>query len=103
MFCQKDIRDAKLSCPADSKRTDVGTGYITLSETIEGFTKVGHLPGDIKSKVQYWDEGDGIAATLKRRRACWHIKCKNKTLHVTKLTRLQKCDNEQSVIADHNV
>ena len=61
-------------------------------ETIKGFAELGELPKEIESKLQWLDEGDGIEATLKRHNACWHHKCKQKLLHVTKLDRLHKSD-----------
>lgn len=88
IFCQSNISKCKTNCPANSKRTDVGIGYRTLCETLRGYINLGQLPGDIKPYVQYWDEGDGMESTFIRHSACWHIKCKHRFVHATKLDRL---------------
>jgi hypothetical protein len=44
IFCQKDT-SARLVCPAESKRMDIdiGSGYKTLADNVEGFRAVGKL------------------------------------------------------------
>ena len=74
IFCQRDVRNSKTTCPADSKHADVGSGYRSLCESVNGFIKFGKLPADIQTVIQYWDEGNGFEATFMQRRACWHIK-----------------------------
>jgi len=89
-FCQQNKRQSKLNCPADSKRTDIGAGYTSVAHVIEGYVKLGQLPPDLKCTFPYWDEGNGIEATFKEHRARWHIKCKQRLIHDTKLGRLRK-------------
>ena len=61
--------------------------YASLAAAVDGFRKTGCLQPGLKCKD--WDEGDGIEATCKRRRACWHASCRQQ-LHSTKLERLRK-------------
>ena len=100
IFCQRHIPKLKINCPADSKRADVGAGYRTLCETVAGFIRLGQLPSDIVPHVQYWDEGDGMESTFMRHRASWHIKCKQKFVHVTKLGRLSAADTTDAADTD---
>ena len=95
IFCQRDIRNSKTNCPADSKRADVGSGYRSLCDALNGFINLGKLPSDIQNLVQYWDEGAGFESTFIRHRACWHIKCRQRLVHGTKLERLSasSCPN----------
>ena len=86
IFCQKEIPKVRTVCPADSKWSDVGCGYATLSGVVRGFTEVSHTVPGLKTDV--WDDGDGIEATCQKNRACWHAPCRQK-LHVTKLNRLR--------------
>ena len=86
IFCQREIAKVRTVCPSDSKRTDVGCGYASLATAVRGFSEIGELPSGIN--VEAWDEGDGIEATCRRRRACWHASCRQ-VLHGTKLDRLR--------------
>jgi len=88
LFCQRTIRNWKINCPADSKRADAGCGYRSLSETVNKHMQLGELPRDISSFVHAWDEGDGMETALSRHRACWHVKCRQRLVHGTKLERL---------------
>lgn len=101
IFCQKHLRKIKTSCPADSKRSDVGSGYKSLSDVISGFMELGELPLDIKYYVPYWDDGDGMEASFTRHRACWHIKCRQRSLHCTKLERLQNRQPNEEIGFDN--
>ena len=87
LFCQHVLAKCKTVCPADSKRADVGHGYASLAAAVDRFRETGCLPPGLKCKD--WDECDGIEATCKRRRACWHVPCRQQ-LHSTKLERLCK-------------
>jgi hypothetical protein len=90
IFCQKSLQSVKTNCPADSRRTDVGCGCKSLYDAVEEFAKLGQLPSDVIPFVQFWDEGNGNEATCASHRACWHIKCRQRFFHSTKLERLQK-------------
>lgn len=88
IFCQKYLRDNKLNCPADSKRTDIGSGYATLAQVLDGYTKLCQVLAELNCKLKFWDEGPGIEATLSHHRA--------------KLSRMQKCEVDK--VADtHSV
>ena len=88
IFCQKTLKSVKTTCPANSKRLDIGSGYKSLADTVNGYTEAGQLPSEIH--VQFWDEGDGIEATCKRHSACWHSACRSQLLHSTALKRISK-------------
>lgn len=87
-FLLKGTNTEKTSCPAESKRTDVGIGYKTVATTIDGFVRLGQLPSTITPFFAFWNEGDGIQETFVRRKAVWHIKCKQRLFHGTRLGRL---------------
>ena len=96
LFCQRTVRNWKTNCLADSKRADAGCGYRSLSETVQKYMQIGELPQDILPFVHVWDEGDGMEATLTRHRACWHIKCRQRLVHGTRLERLNKDYDDKS-------
>ena len=62
MLCQRVLNRVKTSCPANSKRDNIGAGYISLENDVAGFEEIGELPPGLV--VTTWDEGDGIAAIL---------------------------------------
>ena len=67
VFCQKKTK-VKTVCPGNSKRSDAGCGYKTLSDVIHGYLACGELPVGVNTDG--WDEGGGIEATFKRDQAC---------------------------------
>jgi len=87
IFCQQSSKSSKTTCPAQSKRNDIGCGYKSLAETVEGYMQLGQLSLDIN--LSLWNDGDGIEATLRRHSACWHRKCRNCFVHATTLQRLR--------------
>jgi len=48
----------KTVCPADSKQSDVGSGYTSL-KTVHGFAEIDKMPPDVN--IDERDEGDGIS------------------------------------------
>ena len=66
VLCQKDTYE-KLCCPAESQRSNVGSGYHTLADNLLTFSKIGCLPKTIDlSKL---DDGEGIQTTVEHHRA----------------------------------
>lgn len=65
-----------LNCPAKSKRTDTGAGYVTLGDNLTSFLQLGKRPLPID--IARLDEGDGIGSTLARNHAQWHTSCRLK-------------------------
>ena len=63
IFCQNVTPKNKTTCPADSKRSDVGSGYKTLAEIVSGYREIDSLPKNVP--VDHWDEGDGMKALSK--------------------------------------
>ena len=59
VFCQENTSE-KRECPANSKQSNRGAGYITLQKDMESFYEAGELQLDL-AKL---DEGEGIAETL---------------------------------------
>src|SRR6218665_3035970 len=103
IFCQNANPTMKTTCcPADSKSSDLGSGYKTLAEIVLGYHEIDKLPKNIP--VDLWDEGDGIESTLQTHRACWHLSCRN-VLHATALDRLrqkrQHASNEEASVREH--
>jgi len=93
IFCQKTQKSLKLTCPAHSKRSDVGSGYKSLAEKIKQFQEYG-LPPEVNLRIL--DEGDGVEATCSRHKACWHKTCIGRVLHTTTLSRLSVPANDSS-------
>ena len=79
VLCQKDTSE-KLCCPAESRRSNVGSGYQTIADNLPAFSKIGCLPKTIDlSKL---DDGEGIQTTFEHHKARWHDSCRleyNKT------------------------
>jgi len=86
IFCQKESW-SKTVCAADSKRTDIGCGYRTLSEAVDSLRTIGKLLASLNMDI--WDEGAGIENTCKERKARWYSQCRE-ILHPTAVARLNK-------------
>ena len=84
VFCQENTSE-KRECPANSKQSNRGAGYITLQKDLESFYEAGELQLDL-AKL---DEGEGIAETLLKHNASWHKSCRVK-YNATKLKRLER-------------
>ena len=65
-LCQEPS-NKPLTCPAKSKRTDNGAGYVTLGDNLKSFHQLGKRPLPID--IARLDEGDGIGNTLARNHA----------------------------------
>lgn len=74
IICQKEVKNENLSCPANSKRKDVGVGYSSFVCALEEFRKLESLPVSID--VSLLDDGSGIEDTLSRNKAKWHKNCR---------------------------
>ena len=104
IFCQKESRSCKTTCPGNSKRSDVSCGYKSMSNAIIGYLQYGQLPVDIN--VQLWDKGDGIEAILTRHRACRHKTCRSRLFHATTLSRKHMhddCHETRKLLENHDV
>ncbi|CAC5423002.1 unnamed protein product [Mytilus coruscus] len=86
LICQNSTEE-QLQCPADSKRSNVGAGYISLSENLVRFNEIGCLPDSINLTIL--DDGSSIANTLVKNNAKFHKSCSLK-FNSTKLKRAQK-------------
>ena len=73
VLCQED-KNEKLVCPADSKKQDVGAGYVSLANDVTAFDNAGCLPNTLS--VSRIDDGDGIETTLKCHKAKFHSSCR---------------------------
>ena len=73
IICQQDKND-KLVCPADSKKEDVGAGYVSLANDVTAFDNAECLPKTLSmSRI---NDGDGVEATLEYHRAKFHKSCR---------------------------
>ena len=83
ILCQKLTKES-LQCPVRSKRLDLGAGYKSMAENLQGFFAIGALPFDVKQNKL--DDGSGLFNTLSKHEAPWHKSCKDK-INSTKLKR----------------
>ena len=86
MMCQKDSQEI-LQCPAESKRKDLGAGYISLAKNIKRFEELKSLP--MKLDIEKLSEGQRLEDTLLKRKAKVHKTCKDKFSNL-KLLRAEK-------------
>lgn len=86
ILCQ-ERKDERLQCPAESKRTNSGAGYLTLEKDLLGFKEHGSWPISVDAK--HLDDGDGIGMTIARHSAKWHPSCRLKCSS-SRLARIQK-------------
>jgi len=70
VICQT-VTDENLQCPAESRRTDEGAGYITFSENLARFHELDSIPVALDRPVRRLDEGNGVRAALEERQAKW--------------------------------
>ena len=71
VVCQDD-KDELLQYPANSKRSDIGSGYKTLSSNLQGFYELEPqlLPSHYKDFMQI--DGDELESCFVSNSACWH-------------------------------
>lgn len=62
----------ELLCPDDSKRKDVGTGYVSMATNLSNFGPVGALSTELTELVK--QTGD-LAELLTSKHAQWHKSC----------------------------
>jgi hypothetical protein len=75
IICQVKTNEP-LQCPANSKRSDVGSGYKSSADNIKSFQDLGEIPQKLDPKKI--DDGSGIENSLIRNKASWHKSCRNK-------------------------
>ena len=83
-LCQEPS-NKPLNCPAKSKRTDNGDGYVSLGDNLESFLRLGKRP--LPTDIARLEEGDGIGSTL----AQWHtcrLQCSTSRLARAEATAL---------------
>lgn len=85
-ICQNSTEE-QLQCSADSKRSNVGAGYISLSENLVKFNEICCLPDSINLTI-IGDES-GMANTLVKNKAKFN-KSSFLKFNSTKLKRAQK-------------
>lgn len=86
ILCQ-NITKESLQCPARSKRLDLGAGYNSMAENLQGFFAIGALPFDVKQNQL--DDGSGLFNTLLKHEASRHKSCKDR-INSTKLKKGRK-------------
>ena len=55
---------------------DLGAGYKSMAENLQGFLAIDALPFDVKQNQL--DDGSGLFNTLLKHEASWHKSCKDK-------------------------
>ena len=96
LICQEQ-KEESLTCPSQSKRKDVGSGYSSLAENLIRFHELGQLP----INLERLDEGNGIEMAMVANSAKYHQSCRLQ-YNNTKLQRAQKRALTVSS-EDHNV
>ena len=86
IICQNETEES-LTCPANSKRRDVGAGYQTLASYIPAFLQMKHLNLSLHPEIE--NAGENLAEILSLRKASWHKTCSNR-FNKTKLDRAKK-------------
>jgi len=78
-------------CPAESKRKDVGTGYLTAAkEPFNFYNYGGVLPYSLRLRIECLNDGSaGIASIILNHRAKWHKSCRD-NYNNTKLCRIKR-------------
>ena len=72
VICLED-KDEKLVFPADSKKQDVGAGYVSLAKDVTAFDNAGCLPKTLGlSRI---NDGDVVEALLEHHRGKFHKTC----------------------------
>ena len=71
LICQEQ-KEEPLTCPSQSKRKDVGSGYRSLAESLIRFNELGQLP----IHLNRLDEGNGIEMTMVANNAKYHQSCR---------------------------
>ena len=84
LICQEQ-KEEPLTCPSQSKRKDVGSGYSSLAENLIRFHELGQLP----IRLERLDEGNGIEMTMVANDAKYHQSCRLQ-YNNTKLQRAKK-------------
>ena len=84
LICQ-ELKEEPLTCPSQSKRKDVGSGYSSLAESLIRFNELGQLP----IHLARLDEGNGIEMAMVANDAKYHQSCRLQ-YNKTKLQRVEK-------------
>ena len=82
IVCQQMTDDVP-HCPANSKRSDVGTGYETFAKDLKSFQELGQMPVPIDTEKLSID----LKELFMNHAAKWHKKCRDK-FNATKLQRM---------------
>lgn len=90
-LCQDD-KEEQLQCPANSKRSDVGSGYKTLASNLKQFKD---LDPEFLTTLFEVTDGDDIERSFVIKQAKWHKSC-SLQFNNTKLTRARKRHSEDS-------
>ena len=86
IICQDDTEET-LTRPSQSKRTDIGSGYSSLAQSLIRFNELKELPHTLQ--LCRLDEGDGIEVAMVANNAGYHQTCRLK-YNRTKLQRAEK-------------
>ena len=89
-MCQCYKLREELVCPADSKRKDIGAGYLTAVIDLTNFYNYdGVLPDSLRLRIERLKDGSGIETTLLNHKASWHKSCRD-NYNNTKINRVKR-------------
>ena len=97
IICQ-ELKKERLQCPVNASEThsrkEIGSGYITTTENLKAFSKL----GDDTSLTKYFKNKEITSSVLEENKGKWHKPCQLR-FNSTKLNRLRKRSFE---INDYN-
>jgi len=88
VICQEETKEP-LTCPANSKRKDLGSGYSSLTQHLIQFNELNKLP----FPLERLDEGGGIEMAMVTNQAQYHQLCRLKYSNI-ELQRAEKRASE---------
>ena len=99
VICQEDTTES-LVCSANTKCSNIGSGYKTLAVNLKQFGELGLLP--VTLQLDRLDEGQGIEAALVSHKAVYHKRCMLR-FSTMKLQKAQKRAAGGSTSGEGNV
>ena len=92
IICQKSSQES-LQCPGNSKRKDIGAGYVSFARLLEEFKSFG-----VKvtyCEIELSNTNQQLEHVLLENKACWHKSCRD-NFNTTKLGRVKRKLRDQT-------
>ena len=90
LLCQ-ELTGEKLTCPANSKRSNSGVGYATIAENILRYNELQLLPFNIG--IGTFTKDGSLESALKSKHASWHKSCYSKISSTKIMAALRWTEN----------